>query len=187
VSRKLAHLLLGLTLVGLIAGPVQAGKKRGSPAPITYFMNWDGDCTAGGYLSLAPVPNPSACAQYVPAADTSHIFRATGQAPFVLDATKTIAVDFEIDHIVTGAAEFEVVLEATFGKDTKVIASGTHAVTAATGLEPTAVHLELEPDAALHMAKVSYLAATVAWTEGATWSRLDMESGNASIAFNAAR
>jgi hypothetical protein len=187
MSRKLVHLLLGLALVGLIAGPVEAGKKRGSPAPITYFMNWDGGCDAGGYLSLTPAPNPDGCAQFFPGFEPSHTFRATGQAPFVLDATKAISVDFELDHIVTGAAEFEVVLEATIGKRTEVIASGSQAVTAATAMEPTAVHLELEPDAGLHLDKLSYLIATVTWTDGATWSVIDMENGNASVVFNGAK
>lgn len=184
MSRKLAYLSLALAFVGLIAGPVEAGKNRRSPVPITYFMNWDGGCDGGGYLSLTAAPNPGACAQYVPGTDTSHTFRASGQAPFILDATKPISVDFEVDHIVSGAAEFEVVLEATIGKDTMEIASGTQAVVVETGLEPTALHYEFKPDPSLHLAKVSYPVVTVTWTDGATWSTLDMESGNASVAFN---
>ena len=191
MSRKLAHLALALALVALIAGPVQAGKNRRSPGPTTFFLNWDGGCDGGGYLSSAPVPNPAACAQYFPVANLSHAFRATGQAPFILDATKTISVDFVLDHIVSGAAEFEVVVEATIGKATagtrsQVIASGTQAVTAETGFDPTTFHYELEPDAALHLAKASYATVTITWTDGATWSTIDMESGNASVTFNAA-
>jgi hypothetical protein len=186
MSRKLAHVSLALAFVGLIAGPVEAGRNRRSPAPVTYFMNWDGGCDGGGYLSLVAAPNADACAQYVPGTDTSHAFRASGQAPFVLDATKPISVDFEVDHIVSGAAEFEVVLEATIGGGhSKQIASGTQAVVAETGVEPSAFHYEFEPDQGLHLAKVSYPIVTVTWTDGATWSRLDMESGNASVAFNA--
>ena len=191
MSRKMVNLALVLALVGLIAGPVRAGKPRKSPAPVTYFMNWDGGCDGGGYLSSAPAPNPDACAQYVPGDDPSHAFTGSRQARFIIDATKTISVDFEVDHIVSGAAEFEVVVEATIGKaaageEAKVIASGSQAVTAETGFEPTAFHYELEPDADLHLAKASYLTVTIAWTDGATWSRLDMESGNASVTFNAA-
>jgi hypothetical protein len=189
MSRKLVHIALALALVGLIAEPAGAGKNRRSPAPITYFMNWDGGCDGGGYLSSAPAPNPAACAQYVPTI-TSHAFRATGQAPFILDPAKTISVDFELDHIVSGAAEFEVVVEATIGKATtgtrsRVIASGTQAVTAETGFEPTVFHYELEPDAGPQLVKASYPIVTIKWTDGATWSQLDMESGNASVTFNA--
>lgn len=185
MSRKLARLSLVLALVGLIAGPAEAAKKRRPPAPVTYFMNWDGGCDGGGYLSSTAVPNGAACAQYIPAYEPTHVFRATGQDAFVLDAAKPVSVDFAVDHIVTGAVEFQVVVEATIdGGDTKVIASGTQAVTVETGLEPTAFHYELEPDPSLHLAKVSYVTVAVTVAGGATWSSLDMESGNASVAFN---
>jgi hypothetical protein len=150
-------------------------------------MNWDGGCDGGGYLSLKAVPNPAACSQYLPGTERSHTFRASGQAPFVLDATKPIAVDFTLDHIVSGAAEFEVTLEATIGNQTRVIASGAQAVTAETAWEPTAFHYDLEPDVNLHLAKISYPSVTITWSDGATWSNIDMESGNATVAFTGAK
>ena len=185
MSRKLAHLALIGALVGLIAGPAEAGTNLESPAPVTYFMNWEGDCTdGGGYLSSAPKPNADSCAQYFPGLEPSHVFRATRQASFILDATKKISVAFNVDHVVSAAAEFEVVIEGTVGKDTKVIASGTQAATAETAWEPSVFRFGLEPDPGLHGAEISQASVTVTWTGGPSYSRIDLESGNAAVAFN---
>ncbi len=159
--------------------PVEAAKKK-KPKPIvvTYHLNWFGDCEGAGYLSASAVPNPDNCALFFPGIGDTYSFPASEGNAFSLDATQPITVDFDLSSAASVVTEYEVVVTATIAGEEKQIASGTQMVVAAAyGITP--VHYELEPDAALAKATVTRLTATVSWTSGMTYSKIDLDSGTA--------
>jgi len=185
--RKITALGLVMALTSIIGSPVQAKTTPTKPAQHTYYLNWAGDCAGGGYLAPRSIPNEEgSCALFFPGiSPTSHSFPLKGNKAFILDATKTIPVDFSLFHLASAAADFTVTVEATIGGETVPVASGLQTVVAATVLpDNTFHHVDLEPDASLHGKKVTGLNVTVAWTNGATFSELWLEDG-ATIGINA--
>jgi hypothetical protein len=178
MARKVASLFVIVALIGLIAAPVEAKKKRKpSPVAITYHLNWMGDCAGSGYLSLTATPNEGQCALYFPGLGDSYGFAGSEGTPFFLDATKAIPVDFVLIHVASVAADFEVVLEGTINGESTPIASGTQTVVAGSTVTPTPLHYDLEPDASLDKAKVTGLSLTINWTNGVTYSQIDFDAG----------
>ena len=177
MSRKATALVLAALVAGLVAGPVQA--KKAVPAS-TYYISWAGDCTGVGYLADKPSPNPDACALFFPELGSSYSFGAIDGLPVVLDARKPIPVDFSLSHVASVAATFDVTLSGEVdGKDAE-IGAGTATVTAS-GPGSTPVHLDLEPDPSLHKGKVTRLTLTVTWSDGVTYSQMELEEGNATV------
>lgn len=183
MPRKLIVLaILSALIAGATVMPVAAAKKKKQPKPIavTYHLNWFGDCEGGGYLSAEAVPNPDNCALFFPGIVDTYSFPASEGSAFSLDATQPITVDFDLSSAASAATEYEVVVTATIAGEEKQIASGTQMVLAAAyGITP--VHYELEPDAAFDKATVATLTATVSWVSGMTYSKIDLDSGTATI------
>jgi hypothetical protein len=180
MSRKVASVVLIALLVSVIAGPVEA-KKRRKPAPITYYLNWGGDCAGTGFLSLRSQPNEESCALFFPGLGDSYAFYGIEGTPFALDTSKVITLDFELNQVASVAADFEVLLEGTISGKSKEIASGTQTVSVGASGMPAAVHYDLEPDGSLNGAKITDLRLTVTWTNGVTYSTMDLESGSATL------
>ena len=183
MSRKVASVVLIAFLVSVVAAPVEA-KKKDKPAPSTYYLNWGGDCAGAGFLSLTPQPNPDSCALFFPGLGDSYSFFGSEGTPLTLDAGKTVTVDFVLNQVASVAADFDVVLEGTVNGKSKEIASGTQTVLAGTTVTPASVHYDLEPDASLDKAKISDLRLTVTWSNGVTYSTMDLESGSATLVIN---
>ncbi len=184
--RKITAVALVVALAGLISSPVQAKKNKKKPsgsAPIelTYYMNWFGDCAGSGYLALESTPNDASCALFFPGLGDTYAFGGAVEGPFTLDATKPITVDFVLSQVVSAAAEFEVDLRGTIKGESTDIASATQAITAATSLESTPLHYELQPEASLQGANVSDLTLTISWTSGATYSQMIFDSGTTMV------
>lgn len=180
MSRKTMAILAVGAVVGLLVNPAgAAAKKRLRPMTMTQFLNWGGDCAGSGYLALSHVPNPESCALYFPELTSQHYFGGSEGMPFVLDADQKVTVDFDLNSVVTAAAEFEAVLSATVDDDQVDVASATVAVQVANGSTP--VHFDLEPAPALDNAKVSGLNLTIAWSDGVTYSTIDLDSGTAQM------
>lgn len=177
--RKILTTVVVLALMGPGTGAV-ASKPRAKPRPVTYYMNWFGDCAGGGYLSLKAVPNPDDCALFFPGLGSSHAFRGSAGLPLVLDASQKVVVDFELIHVAQVAADFEVVVTAAIDGEETEVARGVQTLLAA-GVGRTALHYELEPDAALDGAALESLTATVNWTNGVSYSSIDLQSDTARV------
>lgn len=171
--RRLTAVVAAVALAALAVAPADAAAKTKKAAPKTYYLNWAGDCSGSGYLSLKPVPNPDDCALFFPQLGDTHFFAGSEGMPFALDATKTIPVDFNLSTVASAAAEFEALLTATVGGAQVDVASATTSVQVA-GPGATPVHFDLEPDPALHRAKVSSLTLTIRWTSGFTYSSMQV-------------
>ncbi|HEV2756576.1 MAG TPA: hypothetical protein VG318_12470 [Actinomycetota bacterium] len=177
MSRKITALVLLALAAGLVSAPAQA--KKPVP-PTTYYISWAGDCAGAGYLATKASPNPDACALFFPELGSSYSFGALDGLPFALDAGKPLAVDFSLSHVASVAAKFDVTVSGQVnGKDTEIAAGSTTVVAAGPGSTP--VHLDLEPDAALHRGKVTMLSLTVTWSEGVTYSQMQLEGGDATL------
>lgn len=179
--RKITALALVVALAGLIASPVEAKKKKPAPAEMTYYMSWFGDCAGSGFLSFKYTEDEGQdCALFFPGiAANSYSFYGKDGTPFRLDASKMIPVDFELGHVATAAADFEVTLKATIDGESTELGSATQTITAATSAEPTRLHYEFEPDASLHGARVSELSLTITWTgSGFTYSSMNFSPSN---------
>ena len=180
MRRKFVVILAVTAVAGCLLNPVDAAaKKRARPVTMTQFLNWGGDCAGSGYLALSHVPNPDSCALYFPELGNEHYFAGSQGMPFALDADQAVTVDFDLSSVVTAAAEFEARLSATVGDEQVDVATGTVAIQAARGSTP--VHFDLEPAAELDNAKVSGLSLTITWTEGVTYSSIDLDSGTAQM------
>lgn len=187
--RRITALLLVVALAGLVAGPVQAKKKKPKapvPVAVTYYINWAGDCAGSGFLSVTSTPNPDACALFFPELGNSFAFPASDGLPFVLDATKAMTVDFELSHALTVAGEYEVIVTGTVAGQDAEVARGT-ATVAAAAEESTPMHFDLQPDAALDKAEVSALTLTINWSGGMSYSTIALEDGTATMVVNAYR
>ena len=172
--------ILVVAIAGSIAGPVEA-KKKPRPKAVTYFLNWAGDCAGGGYLSLKSVPNEgTSCALFFNTQSESLSFPATEGLPLLLDATKPITLDFDLTNVVQATAEYEAVLTSSIKGDRETIATATQTVTAQ-ALGSTAVHFDLEPDAALNRARMNDLNLTINLKSGVSYSTLDVQSGTAQL------
>lgn len=185
MTRKVMALLLVLTVAGAVAAPASAKRKPPKPAPATYYLNWLGDCSGAGFLSLKPEPNPDGCALFFPELGSSHSFGAVDGLPLTLAATD-IAVDFELRHVATVAGEFQVDLTATVGGEQVTVGTATASVVAA-GLGRTALHFDLAPDAALQGAKLETMTLTVSWTDGVSYSSVAVEEGTATMVVHRAK
>jgi hypothetical protein len=51
----------------------------------------------------------------------------------------------------------------------------------ATGPGSTPVHVELDPEDSLHKAKLTALTLTVTWSDGVTYSQMELEEGGATL------
>jgi hypothetical protein len=177
MSRKLTAFVLAALAAGLVAAPVQAKK---TVPPSTYYISWAGDCTGMGYLATKPSPNPDACALFFPELGSSYTFGATDGLPIVLDAGKAIPVHFSLSHVASAAATFDVTLSGQVnGKDAEIGAGS--ATFTANGPGSTPVHLDIEPDPSLHKGKVTRLSLTVTWSDGVTYSQMQLEDGSATV------
>lgn len=173
---------------GLLIAPAGAKPKtKESAAGTKYYLNWGGDCGGSGYLALEHVSNPDACALFFPELGSSYYFGGSDGMPFALDADRTITVDFNLATVVTAAAEFEAVLSATVGRRQVEVASATATVLAAGPVGGSPVHFDLEPSPGLDEAKVAALNLTISWTDGVTYSSMDLESGTATMVVHRAR
>ncbi len=182
--RRVAAVLLVLALAGAVAGPATAKKKKPKPKPpvavaTTYHMNWEGDCAGAGFLSLTATPNPDSCALFFPELGSTYGFAGSEGLPFALDATQPATVDFTLDSVISAAAEFEALLSAEVNGEQVDVASATATVTAAN--QSTALHFDLEPDAALDKAVPAGLNLTITWTDGVTYSQMDLNGAPASL------
>jgi hypothetical protein len=186
MTRKIASVVLVALLASVITGPVEA-KKKPKPAPITYYLNWGGDCAGYGFLSLTSQPNDASCALFFPELGNSYSFFGDEGTPFALDTSKVITLDFVLNQVASLAADFEVVLEGTVNGKSAEIASGTQTVLVGVSATPAAVHYDLEPDASLNGARISDLRLTVTWTNGVTYSTMDLQSGSATLVISGAK
>lgn len=185
MNRKILTTVLVLTLAVSGTGAV-AAKSRAKPRPVTYYMNWFGDCTGGGYLALKSVPNPDDCALFFPGLGSSHAFRGGAGMPLVLDAASKVVVDFELVHIAHVAADYEVVVTASVGGEDVEVARGVQTLLAK-GVGRTALHYELDPDPALDGAALESLTATVNWINGVSYASMDLQSDTARVVLSATR
>jgi len=172
--RRTAALILIFSVVILGSAPVSAKKKRTS-VPLTYFLNWQGDCAGGGFLSLES-SDGSTCALYFNTQAEEHSFPAAEGLPLVLDAREQIPLDFELTTVYQVTAEFEATLTGSVKGERKTIA------TAAQTLEPqaggsTSVHFDLEPDPSLQNAKFTDLNLSIALKSGYSYCTLDTGTG----------
>jgi hypothetical protein len=177
MNRRMVALLLVLAVAGAMASPVEAKKKRKSkpkPVVVTYNMAWVSGCGGSGYLTLKGTPSPDPCALYFPELGNSYSFPAIDGKPFKLNAKKPITVDFTLSTVAHVQAEFEAVLDADVSGKSKTIASATQTVT---GQGDTAMHFDLEPDAALDKGKIDNLNLTISWTNGVAYSQINFEAG----------
>jgi hypothetical protein len=179
MGRKLFTALLVVSLAGGIAPAVEA-KKKARPRPLTYYMNWVGDCAGSGSLAVKFVANPDDCALFFPGLGSEHVFVGPAASPFTLDASQQVVVDFELTHVAQVAAEFEVELTAVVDGDTTTVATGTQTILAA-GVGRTPVHYDLEPDPALAGKVLEGLSLTVAWTSGVSYSSIDLQNGSGAV------
>jgi hypothetical protein len=179
--RKITALILIAALTGLITSPVEAKKKKKKPVAVTstQYLNWLGNCSGSGYLSLEPVVNDESCALFFPGVVNTYDFPGSDGLPLSLNAKEPIAVDFSLRTGASVAAEFEVEITGAVNGEEVLIASGTQTVlVAGPGFIP--VHYDLEPDAALDKARITALTVTVTWTGGATYSKIDFDTTTAS-------
>lgn len=180
MSRKIMAVLAVSVLAGCVLNPVDAAaKRRARPVVMTQFLNWGGDCAGSGYLALSHVPNPDSCALYFPELGSEYYFAGGEGMPFTLDSDEKVTLDFDLNSVVTAAAEFEAALSATAGGEQVEVASATTTVQVGNGA--TAVHFDLEPAAELDDARLSGLNLTITWTDGVTYSSIDLESGSARL------
>lgn len=180
MNRKIAAILAVGALAGALLSPAHAvAKKKARPLVMTQYLNWGGDCGGAGYLALSHTANPDSCALFFPEVASEHYFAGSQGMPFVLDADQDVTVDFTLNSVVTAAAEFQATLTATVGGEQVDVASATTTVQVARGATP--VHFDLEPARALDNAKVSALNLTITWTDGITYSSIDLDSGTAQL------
>ncbi|MDQ3952368.1 MAG: hypothetical protein M3279_05315 [Actinomycetota bacterium] len=185
MGRKVFTALLVVSLAGGIA-PAAEAKKKARPRPLTYYMNWVGDCSGSGLLAVKFVANPDDCALFFPGLASEHVFVGPAASPFRLDASREVAVDFELTHVAQVAAEFEVELTAVVGGDTKTVATGTQTILAAS-VGRTPVHYDLEPDKALDGKTLEGLSLTVSWTSGVSYSSIDLQNGSGAVVLGTIR
>lgn len=178
MGRRTSALILAMALSGVIVVPLEGQAKK--PSGLTFYMNWFGDCAGSGYLALKSVPNPDDCALYFPGLGDTYSFPGSAGLPVKLDATHPITLDFVLTHVAHVAADFEVALTGTVDGEEAEIASGIQTVLAA-GPGATPLHYELEPDAALDDELISSLDLNVSWTNGVTYSSIDLQSGTAFV------
>lgn len=181
MNRKIGTILAVGALVGCLLNPAEAvAKKRLRPVTMTQYLNWAGDCAGAGYLALAHTPNPDSCALFFPEiAAREYYFGGAQGMPFVLDADQPVAVDFNLSSVATAAAQFDVTLSVMVGDERVEAASASTSVQLGQGSTP--IHFDLEPDAALDNVKVSAVNLTIGWTDGATYSSIDLDSGTAQM------
>ena len=182
MSRRISALVaVGALALALLKPAEAVAKKKPRPAVMTQYLNWGGDCSGAGFLALAHVPNPDSCALFFPQLGNEYYFAGSEGMPFVLEADKAATLDFTLSSVVTAAAEFEAVLSATVGDEQVEVAAATAGVQAASSLGGTDVHFDLQPAAELDNTKVSALNLTITWTDGVTYSSIDLDSGTAKL------
>ncbi len=179
MGRKTFAVLLAVSLVGGFGSAVEA-KRKTRARPITYWMNWIGDCSGYGLLAATFQANPDDCALFFPGLGTEHAFVGPAGADITLDASREVVVDFELTHVAQVAAEFEVELTAFVDGEEQTIASGTQTVLAA-GVGRTPLHYELEADPALDRKVLESVTLTVAWTSGVSYSSIDLQNGSGAV------
>jgi hypothetical protein len=122
--KKIAITFMALGLVvGSLATPGLAGKKKAFKGPLDFYMHWDDDgaggCEGAVYMDLEDKPGDTSCAFVFQGAQEVLIaggqgaliysFPATGGLPFKLNAKKGVTGLLAISHagIVGGSVDFK--------------------------------------------------------------------------------
>jgi hypothetical protein len=179
--RKLTSSALTFALVASLLA-VAGSSSAQEPAGTQFFLHWDTGCSGetssvdeSGTMDLNDRPSVDDCVLFFPGiTPPGYAFNADEGVPFRLDATKPVGVRFALSTIAHAAVTFDYSVTGKIDGTDKRIAGGTTTILAGTVLDDNVVDVALPADPALDGALVTGLKFTIAQTQGASYSSMNL-------------